>query len=68
MVLGAFLHRVTSPIVLGVVFSVLFTPPALPMKASKRDTMTRRIDSDATSYWIPRTPPRPPPASLRNQF
>ena len=28
----------------------------------------RRLDPDARSYWIDRTPPGPPPGSLGNQF
>jgi hypothetical protein len=68
MAFAVLLHHVTSPIILGVVFFVLFTPVALVMRLAKRDLMRRRFDRDAKSYWIPRLPPGPPGESLKNQY
>jgi hypothetical protein len=30
--------------------------------------MRRKFERDAASYWIDRSPPGPPPESLRDQF
>ncbi len=62
------LHKVTSPIILGVMFFLVFTPVALVMRVAKRDVMRRRFDRTVNSYWIPRVPPGPPGESLRNQY
>jgi len=55
MGLAALLHAITTPIVLGVMFFLLFTPVALVMKLKKRDTMKRRFDQSLPSYWNLRT-------------
>jgi hypothetical protein len=65
---GLLLHRVSSPLVLGVLFFLLFMPMGLLMKALGKDPLRLRWDSSASSYWIPRTPPGPEPGTMRNQF
>ena len=65
--LSDLLQRVASTVVLAVLFFFVFTPVALLMRLFNRDTMRRRFDPDAVSYWIPRDPPGPPPQSLREQ-
>jgi hypothetical protein len=68
MRLAALLNRVVSPLVLGAIFYVVLTPVGVIQRLAGRDTMRRKRDSQAQSYWIPREPPGPPPESLRNQF
>lgn len=68
MAFALLLHKVTSPIILGVMFYVLFTPVGVFMRLRKRDLMKRRFDRAAGSYWNPRVPPGPPGESLRNQY
>lgn len=68
MAFALVLHKVTSPIILGVMFFGLFAPVALVMRLGKRDVLKRRFDRGAGSYWNPRVPPGPPGESLRNQF
>ena len=68
MAFAVLLHKVTSPIILGVLFFVLFTPVGLFMRIRKRDVMRRRFDRSAESYLIPRLPAGPPPESLRDQY
>lgn len=65
---GALLHRIVSPIVLGIMYFCLITPYALVMRVAGRDPLCRRLNPNARSYWIDRTPPGPPPGSLGNQF
>ena len=66
--LGELLHRVVSPIVLGLIFFGLITPVGAVMRLARRDTMKRRFEPDARTYWIERDPPGPEPAGLPNQF
>ena len=52
MRLGLLLGRITTPIVLGVVFYVVFAPVGLVIRALGRDPMARRLDRSAESYRI----------------
>jgi hypothetical protein len=65
---GLLLHRIVSPVILAFLFYVVFTPFGLVMRLIGNDPMRRRGDPDASSYWIPRNPPGPDGASMRNQF
>jgi hypothetical protein len=68
MKLAEILHRIVSPIVLGVMFFGIFTPVAFLMRLVGRDAMARKFDTSARSYWIERDPPGPDPGGLPNQF
>ncbi len=68
MALAALLHRVVSPVVLGLMFFAILTPVAFLMRLAGRDEMKRRWEPEARSYWVPRDPPGPPKGSLDNQF
>ena len=65
---GLLLHRVVSPIVLGIMFFLVFTPIGLLMRLLGNDPLRLGFDKNARSYWIERTPPGPPPESLKDQF
>ena len=68
MKLAEVLHRVVSPVVLGLIFFGLFTPIALAMRAFGRDALNRRYDAQLASYWIRRDPPGPRDDSFRDMF
>ena len=65
---GMLLHRVVSPVILGLMFFVSVTPIALIMRALGKDPLRLKFDPEADSYWLTREPPGPPPDSLKNQF
>lgn len=65
---GLLLHHVVNPIVMGILFFVVITPMALVFKATGKDILNLRLDSDAKSYWIERRPPGPAPETMKNQF
>jgi hypothetical protein len=65
---GQALHRIMSPVVLGVMFFAMFTPIAMITRALGRDPLKLRLDRAATSYWIVRVPPGPASDSFKNQF
>jgi Saxitoxin biosynthesis operon protein SxtJ len=69
MLFGAFLHKVVSPIMLGLIYFVVMTPVALFFKLKGRDELRRKYDPAAKSYWITRDPPGPDgPSSFPRQF
>ena len=43
-------------------------PIGLVMRAFGKDFLRLKLDRDAKSYWIDRSPPGPPPQSMKNQF
>lgn len=65
---GLLLHRITSPVVLGLLFFVVFTPMGLLMRLMRKDPLRLRWDASASSYWLHRNPPGPEPDTMRNQF
>jgi hypothetical protein len=65
---GNLLHRVVTPIVLGLLFFATFTPIAIVGRAFGRDPLRLRLDRQSDSYWIARVPPGPAPGSSKNQF
>ena len=66
--LGLLLHRVVSPVAMGIVFFGVITPMALVMRLLGKDPLRLRFDRDAPTYWIDRSPPGPAPESLKDQF
>ena len=53
MRLALLLSRITTPIILGIVFYLVFLPVALVMKLLGHDPMARRFDESAESYRVP---------------
>jgi hypothetical protein len=66
--LGLFLFKIVSPLVLGVIYYGMITPMGVLMRARKRDILNCRFDRGATTYWIARDPPGPKPETMKNQF
>ncbi|HWA38993.1 MAG TPA: SxtJ family membrane protein [Burkholderiales bacterium] len=65
---GAALHRVVSPVVMGILYFGLFTPMGFAMRLFGWDAMKRTWDPAAKSYWARRDPPGPAEDSFRNLF
>ena len=65
---GLLLHRVTNPLLLGIIFFVAITPMALIVRALGNDLLRLKRQHDAATYWIPRTPPGPAPETMKQQF
>ncbi len=49
---GLLLNKVTTPLVLGIVFLLLIVPTGLIMRWVARDPMARGLDSAAASYRV----------------
>jgi Saxitoxin biosynthesis operon protein SxtJ len=66
--LGAFLGKLTNPIVAGFVFYLIFMPAGVILRLLRKDLLRLRYDKRATSYWISRERTTISGESLRNQF
>jgi hypothetical protein len=70
--LGEAISRVTTPVLMGVVYFGVVTPVALARRVMSgkvsADAMRRRWQPEAPSYWIRREPPGPPPESISRQY
>ena len=66
--LALLLNRVVSPVVIGLLFFVVVTPFAVVLRWLGKDLLRLRPRSDASTYWIDRNPPGPPPESMVEQF
>jgi hypothetical protein len=56
MALGALLNRIVAPVVLGVIFYLIFTPFGLLMRVFGKRPLALDRDPSAPSYWIVREP------------
>jgi hypothetical protein len=68
MKLGALMHMVVSPVIMGLMFFGVFTPMGWVMRRFGWDAMRRSFDATAKSYWIRRDPAGPADDSYRNLF
>jgi hypothetical protein len=65
---GLLLHKIVNPIVMGLLFFLILTPFGLVLRMLGKDPLRRQFDRAASSYWILRTPPGPPPGTMTQQF
>ena len=65
---GLLLHRVVSPVALGLMFYIVITPMGLLMRAMGKDPLCLRHGDPSGTYWIRRDPPGPKPSSMSKQF
>jgi len=68
MKFGELLHRIVSPLALGIVFYFTVLPTGLILRLLGKDPLRLRFDPTVESYWIVRDPPGPAAESLNNQF
>jgi hypothetical protein len=54
MGLAHLLGRVINPMLLGLIYLILFVPLALWFRLIRRDALALRLDRQAHSYWIER--------------
>ena len=68
MKLGELLNKIVSPVVMGVIYFVVFTPAGIVMRLAGRDALARRYEPALPSYWKRRDPPGPAEDSFKNLF
>ena len=64
---GLLLHKVMTPLIMGILFYLLITPVGLLMRLSGKDPMQMK-DSDKDTYWIDREPIPAGGDHMKNQF
>jgi hypothetical protein len=62
------MHRIVSPVVMGVMFYGVITPMGLIRRGFGWDVVRRGFERDTDTYWIERRPPGPRPESMSKQF
>jgi len=65
---GSLLHKIVSPVVLGIMFFMVITPIGVIMRLRGKDLLRLRLDPETQTYWIVRTPPGPRAESFVDQF
>ncbi|WOK35943.1 SxtJ family membrane protein [Sphingomonas sp. C3-2] len=68
MKLGLLLAMIVNPLIMGLMFLLIFTPVAIGMRLKGRDALRLRADRRHASTWVDRLPPGPAPESAVNQF
>lgn len=68
MKFGLLLAMIINPIVLGILFFLVFTPMAFIARLVGKDFLRLKKQPEAKSYWIVRDPPGPEPVSMKDQF
>ena len=65
---GMLLHKLMSPIILGIMFFLVITPMGIVMRWLGKDPLRLHFEPDQPSYWLERTPPGPKPDTFSDQF
>ena len=65
---GLLLHKIVSPLIMGLIFFTTVMPIGLTMRALGKRPLSLKFDKSAKSYWIFREPPAPAPGSMKRQF
>jgi len=65
---GLFLHKVVSPIILGIMYFLVFTPIGLVMRVLDKRPLQLKLEPESSTYWITREPAGPSPDSIKNQY
>jgi len=67
LALGRLLHKIVSPLIMGVIFFAAVTPTGWIMRLRGKDVLSLARRPDLSSYWIAREPP-PPAETMKRQF
>jgi hypothetical protein len=68
MKFGLVLHKVVNPIILGLLFYVVFVPMGLIMRMAGVDFLRTRQKMRPQSYWVLRGSENLAESSMKNQF
>ena len=68
MKLAGLISKITNPVILSLMFYLLFTPVAVLCRLMGKDLLRLKADKELETYWIARQPAGPPPETMSNQF
>ena len=66
--LGVSLHKITNPIILGLLYYGCITPIAVIMRALGKDVLSLKFDGKKPSYWIKKSSHGIPRDTFKQQF
>jgi len=66
--LGLLMYRVVNPVIMAILFFGVILPIGLVMRLFGKDFLNLARDTSSPTYWLPRSDPRPPAESMRQQF
>ncbi|MFB0613849.1 hypothetical protein [Aurantiacibacter poecillastricola] len=71
--LGLLLASIVNPVMMALIYFLIFVPVGLGMKLFGRDALRQRrggggSTGDEGTYWITREPAGPAPDTMKNQF
>jgi len=66
--LGLLMYRVVNPLILAILFFGVMLPVGFTMRMFGKDFLKLGRDGSSPTYWLPRSDPRPPSESMRQQF
>jgi hypothetical protein len=66
--LGLLLHKIVSPVVLGLLFYLTVLPVGLLMRAFGKDPLRLHANRSSSSYWVICEPAGPSAKSMKHQF
>jgi hypothetical protein len=66
--LGVLLGRIVNPIVMAILFFLVFTPVGVLMRLLGKDPLRLKQDRQKETYWIPCHPSDPQTESMSRQF
>jgi len=66
--LGLLMYRVVNPVIMAILFFGAIMPIGLAMRLFGKDFLRLARDAALPTYWLPRSDPRPPSESMRQQF
>jgi hypothetical protein len=66
--LGLLMYRVVNPVVMAILFFGAILPIGLVMRLFGKDFLHLARDRSSPTYWLPRSDPRAPSESMRQQF
>ncbi len=65
---GLLLHKITTPIIMGLMFYLVFFPLGIFLQQLKKLSLKKGFDPELKSYWIARPALSPEPRSMKNSF
>ena len=68
LALGRLLHRVVSPLIMGIIFFLCVTPTGWIMRLRGKDLLSLKRRHDLATYWIVRGQPAGKAETMKNQF
>jgi predicted membrane metal-binding protein len=68
LALGRLLHRVVSPLIMGMIFFLCVTPTGWIMRLMGKDVLSLKRRGDLASYWITREPSAAKADAMTKQF